>query len=211
MAEFSRQCCESSQAKRNIVQKTVQTLLGFCLIGTCIAVVGAVLRTSNIQEREELGVLIHRSGMGVMLIGFGGLFLLTKKMSGPRKKVVFHWSDVNGRLSVFPVTNHEILDISVQKESRESIPNLDSFDLHGVLYLVAQGRAIDKEFDSRLAKLQQLRVLDLQNATLGDGTIQELELLASLEILLLAGCLAPSQAKELRIALPEARMIFDLR
>ncbi len=180
-------------------------------MGTCIAVVGAVLRTSNIQEREELGVLIHRSGMGVMLIGFGGLFLLNSRMAGPRKKVAFHWSDVDGRFSVVPVIDHQILDISSQKANQESIPGLDSLDLHGVLCLVARGRAIDKVFVSRLAKSQQLRVLDLQNATLGDGAIQELEQIASLEVLLLAGCLGPSQTKELRIALPEARMIFDPR
>jgi hypothetical protein len=193
------------------VRKPVNILLALCLVGTSIAIVGATLRTSNIQEREELGVLIHRGGMAVMLIGFAGLFWLRKGQSRKRKVDAFQWSDVDGKLSLLPVNRREILDVSVVEGSHESPPDLASCDLIDVRCVVAHGRSINSDFIARLGKLQQIRVLDFQNATLDDGVLQELEVLECLEVILLAGCLVPSQTKELRMALPEAKMIFDPR
>ena len=149
--------------------------------------------------------------MGLMLLGFVGLFLLRKKNSGYRKRAGFSWLDVDGKLTVTPVSKDEVLNISLPPEGQGSLLNLHRFDLVGVRCLIAQGAKIDREFVSRLVRVQHLRVLDLQNAILGEGVAQELELLESLEVILLAGCLEPSQAKELRNSLPDARMIFDPR
>ncbi len=146
-----------------------------------------------------------------MLIGFGGLFVLRYAQSYLRKKAVFEWSDVDGKLNVVPATRDEILNVSATSTNGELKPSLHNYDLNNVRCLVARGQSIDKEFISRLAQVQQVRVLDFQQATLCDGVIQELEMLNCLEVLLLAGCLAPSEAKELRMMLPEVKMIFDPR
>jgi hypothetical protein len=193
------------------VRTSLKTLLVLCLVGTGIAILGAALRTSNVQEREEAGVLIHRLGMTVMLIGFAGLFLLRKGTSHKRKVDAFQWSDVGGKLSLVPIARREILNVSLDNENQESALDLDTCELQDVRCVFARGRSIQREFVSRLAKHQQVRVLDVQNATLGDDVLQELEKLECLEVILLAGCLEPAQTKTLRMALPELRMIFDPR
>jgi len=164
-----------------------------------------------VEWTENLGAVIHQFGMMIMLLGFGSLFYYRKlpnKLGGANK---FSWSEADGKLIVKPFEDREVLDISSQSEPPLSVVPFDTTNLDGIRCLIARGQNISQTFASRLVKQKQLIVIDLQNAILQPGVLQELESLESLEILLLSGCIQPLQAKELRIALPEARMIFDAR
>jgi len=193
------------------VRTETKALIALCLFGTCIAIVGAVLRSSNDDWLEKVGMITHEIGMGVMLLGFGGMFLLSQFSIGRKKGGAFSWSDVDGVFIVRPIVRREILNISEGSEGAKSIAKIVPHELVGVRCLIARNRTIEKETISQMAKTRQLQVLDLQNAFLEEGALLELELLEGLEVLLVAGCLQPSQAKELRIAMPETKMIFDPR
>ncbi len=211
MEEFSQPSCVNWQPKHKTVRNHVKVSLIICLVGTCIAVFGAALRTSNVEWTENLGVVIHQIGMMVMLLGFGSLFYYRKLPSKQGGTTKFSWTEADGKLIAKPFEDREVLDISAQSESPSPMVSLETLDLVGIRCLIARGQNISKPFASRLVKQQKLIVLDLQNAILESGVLQELESLETLEILLLSGCIQPLQAKELRIALPEARMVFDAR
>lgn len=210
MEESFQPCYASLRPNRN-VRNYSKDLLVLCLIGTCIAVCGAALRTTGVQFQEDLGFIIHDIGMVVMLIGFCGLFLRRFRFSSRSSKQPFSWSDKDDKLTIVPSAANEVLNISLGTVGSALLPELKNIDLNVVRCLVARGQSIDSELIERFAKLQQLRVIDFQKAALNDGVLHRLESLESLELLLLAGCLEPIQTKGLRMALPEAKMVFDPR
>ncbi len=176
------------------------------------------MRSSNNNWTEEVGVIVHRSGMMVMLLGFGGLFYYRKisiGRSGPSK---FSWSDDHDKLVLKSLARGYVLNISKTSEESESTIDVELLDLQDVRCLIARGKKISMSFVAKIVKHQELQILDLQNATLDQGVMQELEKLENLEVLLLHGCMelweggvVPLRGKVLRMALPEVRMIVENR
>lgn len=176
------------------------------------------MRSSNDNWTEEMGVFVHQFGMLVMLLGFAGLFYHFKLSVARREPPKFSWSDDNANLVVKSSVRGNFLNISKPSAESESAIDIERLALERIRCLIARGQKISKSLIAKLVKHQQLQVLDLQNAILEDGVIQELEKLENLEVLLLNGCIErlagrniPIRGKELRIALPEVRMIVENR
>jgi hypothetical protein len=185
----------------------LKILLSLCLLGSVIGAIGAAFISSGSNEWEDIGLSIHRGGLLVMLVGFGGL-LITGRARQTDSEDLFQWKQVGNRVLVHPTKASQVLLISADSQSNVPPPQSPRFSritCEQILCVIWPEQALRVNEASKLLKLKDLRVLDLSRCSeMSDEAAAELEGLECAECVMLPSGISAKAFKRLRIALPEA-------
>jgi len=185
----------------------LKILLAFCVFGSVVGAIGAALISSGNNELENLGMPIHRGGLLVMLVGFGGL-LMTGRGNESDAKDLFRWKQVDNRVLVYPTKYFQVLLVSIESHSSGDIAQRQQYSqkvCEQVMCVVWPEQVLSVDQAAKLLVLRNLRVLDLSRCSeISDEAAAELEGLEQAECLILPRSISVKAFKRLRIALPEA-------
>jgi hypothetical protein len=177
------------------------------LVGTIVSVTGVVMRTSNDEFWEMIGVTVHRVGLFILLLGFVGIFVLIQRSLEQRYSRAFQWEFNDGVLEVVPSTPTDIVKLELDNLSSAESLEQERERWNKARMLSLQDGRLSEPKITALVAAKRLVVLELDHVVVEANAWDAFDAFYQLELLVLPESTSQADIVRLQSGLPEVKIL----